>query len=159
MNIQSMVRVIGLLLISALLGVGAAQAQEPEHGHSVAGISIYFGCIPSEIISGQYGPGSSEHQMHGGVPNGAHYHHVMVALFDDATGQRIIDAKIIARISMPTDPTIIPDEKALEPMVVSGAPAFGQYFKMPGKGTYQIKLTINIPNRAVITTTFTHEHE
>lgn len=161
MNFKALARFSTALAVAALMGFGAmqAQAQEPDHGKVIDGVAIYFGCIPSEIISGQYPGGAPEQQMHGGIPKAQHYHHVMVALFDDATGQRITGAKITARVSLPTEPNIPADEKSLEPMTISGASAYGQYFKMPGVGQYQIKLTITIPNRPVITTTFMHMHD
>lgn len=159
MNVHRLFRAFKLLALSALLFGGVAQAQDPDHGRVINGVAIYFGCIPAEIIDGEYLESTPEHQMHGGIPKGSHYHHVLVAIFDNTTGQRITDAKITARVAIPTEPNVPVVEKALEPMTLSGASAYGEYFKMPGKGMYQVKVTITIPNRPVITTTFQHEHD
>lgn len=97
--------------------------------------------------------------MHGGVPKGVHYHHVMVALFDDAAGKRITDAKIMAKVTMPTDVNLPIQEKQLEAMSIPSALTYGQYFNMPVEGEYQIALTITIPNHPVIATTFIYVHE
>ncbi|MBU6421275.1 MAG: hypothetical protein KGL98_09140 [Gammaproteobacteria bacterium] len=151
------------LLLFALAALGAnavrAQAHEAEHSHVIDGVGIYIGVTPSELITSNYPTGSPESQMHGGVPKGVHYHHLMVALFDDTTGKRITNAKIVAKVTMPTDVNLPIQEKTLEAMNLANAPTYGQYFNMPVEGEYHIVLTIAVPNHPLITTTFLYVHE
>jgi hypothetical protein len=45
--------------------------------------------IPAQMIKGH-----TEAGMHGGVPSGAHVHHVTVAIFDEKSCERIADAVV-----------------------------------------------------------------
>ncbi len=78
--------------------------------------------------------------MHGGVPEGEN--HIVIALFDARTGQRITRARITATI---TGPGRFKTEKELAPMIVSGAASFGNYFTLLGPGPYRIILRIRVP--------------
>ncbi|MDH5444963.1 MAG: hypothetical protein OEY52_05360, partial [Gammaproteobacteria bacterium] len=100
-------------------------ADNPLH-RLVDGVDIYLGVIPAEMIKGhpRHHP---EGTMHGGIPAGTHYH-VMVALFDAKTGKRIDNASITASIKG----AAAESRKTLEPMLVSGARTFGNYFTMGG---------------------------
>ena len=40
----------------------------------------------------------AEREIHGSVPGGTHRDHLIVALFDDATGQRIAEAQVTATV-------------------------------------------------------------
>ena len=83
-----------------------------------------------------------ESEMHGGVPTGEN--HIMVALFDDKTGERIVGAEITARVRSGHAPDI---EKRLESMTIVGSLTYGNYFYMVGSGPYQIELRIHVPGR------------
>ena len=64
----------------------------------VDGVTIYLGIVPAEIMRGH----PKEHPqgtMHGGVPREREQYHVMVALFDAKTGQRITDADVKASVA------------------------------------------------------------
>lgn len=64
----------------------------------VDGVTIYLGIVPAEIMRGH----PTEHPqgtMHGGVPREREQYHVMVALFDAKTGQRITDADVKASVA------------------------------------------------------------
>src|SRR5574341_26364 len=137
------------LLLAVILGtilLRVATAAE-EHGglHQTAGgVSVYLGVAPAQTIRG-HEPGHPERLMHGGVPKGKHSYHVMVALFDEASGQRIADAKVRARVA---EVGLAGQDKALEPMVIAGSASFGNYFTMAAPGPYQIAVSIRRPGAA-----------
>lgn len=66
----------------------------------------------------------------------------MVVIFETASGKRITDASVLARIS---EPGLAPVQKKLEPMMVADAMSFGNYFSMGGAGAYSIKVTFVLP--------------
>jgi hypothetical protein len=93
--------------------------------------------------------------MHGGVPVGAHEFHILVALYDSQTGARITNAKVSASAA-PLGSTS--SNKPLEPMLMAGTIAYGNYFTLGGEGTYVIHLMIEIPGRRVLHTVFEYQH-
>lgn len=107
----------------------------------VDGVSVYFAIVPAEMVRGH----SREHpegEMHGGVSVGES--HIMVALFDDKTGERIVRTEITARVSGGQAASI---EKRLDPMVIAGSLTYGNYFYLGGSGPYQVELRINVPGQ------------
>ncbi|GBE08570.1 MAG TPA: hypothetical protein ENG90_09615 [Gammaproteobacteria bacterium] len=71
----------------------AAAADAPDNFQVVDGVAIYLGVVPAQVIQG-HPKEHLESKMHGGVPIKGHRDHVVVALFDDATGKRIENAKV-----------------------------------------------------------------
>lgn len=124
---------------AALLGFAAVAAGPADYRQVVSGVAIYFGMMPAQLVRG-HPPEHPESGMHGGVPAGEN--HLVVALFDDKTGARIIDAQVSATI---TGPDNFKAEKKLEPMVIAGTTTFGNYFYMPGPGPYRIALRMRAP--------------
>jgi len=98
----------------------------------VDGVAVYFGVMPAELVRG-HPREHPESEMHSGVPAGEN--HLVIALFNDKTGERITRAEITATI---TGPDRFKAEKKLESMLVAGAATFGNYFTMPGPGPYRI---------------------
>ena len=95
--------------------------------------------------------------MHGGAPSGDHYHHVMVALFDVVSGQRISDATVRASIS---EVGLAPTTRTLEPMPIAGQMTYGNYFNLPRHQRYLVSLQIRMPTaERVVETTFDYEHD
>lgn len=117
---------------------GAASSADDTRYKVTDGISIYIGVVPAEIVLGH----PNEHpetQMHGGPSGTGDLYHVVVALFEQSTGERIVDARVTARV--------IPlgragTGKTLERMVVAGAATYGNYFTMPDPGPYRIEVRI-----------------
>lgn len=132
-----------LSLVLAVLALSLpADAQSRRSLHQqVDGVDIYLGVLPAEMIRGH----SKEHpesEMHGGTPVGMV--HVMVVLFDQASGKRITDATVTARMEWPDRYRI---EKRLESMVVSTSLAYGNYFRLPDQGTVRIEIVVHRPGR------------
>ncbi len=140
--------------IMALFLTGAFAADSAMHKVE-NGVGIYLGVFPSEMILGHPKP-HAEAEMHGGVPSGEHRYHVTVALFDAATGRRITDAQVKARVS---EFGLSGTEKKLEPMTIDGTISYGNYFTMSGTGIYRIRLQIRRPGTAqVIEAEFEYQH-
>lgn len=105
-------------------------------------IVIYLGVLPADMIRG-HPPESPEGGMHGGAAPGES--HVMVALFERASGRRIVDALVQAKISGKGMERV---QKPLEAMTVAGALAYGNYFALLGPGPYRIEVEIRLPGAA-----------
>jgi hypothetical protein len=112
-----------------------------ENSQTVNGYTVYLGVVPAEFVKG-HEPGHPESEMHGGAPYRRGQYHVMIAIFETATGKRVTDARLVARVS---EPGLAPMQKKLEPMEISGTMSFGNYFAMGGAGPYSIKLVIELP--------------
>ena len=133
-NIQ---RLLSVLALAASVAVPA----HAENSQTVDGHTVYLGVVPAEFVKG-HEPGHPEREMHKGAPARRGQHHVMIAIFETATGKRVTDARLVARVS---EPGLAPVQKKLEPMEISGAMSFGNYFAMGGAGPYRIKLAIELP--------------
>lgn len=122
----------------------------------VDGVTIYLGIVPAEIMRG-HPKEHPEGTMHGGVSRGGEQYHVMVALFDAKTGQRIDDAEIKAKVSASF---FGGEEKKLESMNIADTITYGNYFQMSGHGPFRISLQIRRPNAArVVEAQFEHKHQ
>jgi hypothetical protein len=111
--------------------------------------------MPAQIVQGH----ASEHEeskMHGGVPVGRYRDHLVVALFDNASGRRIENAQVMAAVM---ELGLGPEWKTLEPMRIAEAVTYGNYFDMPDNGIYHIQVRIRRPGHPQpIEVTFTHRH-
>ena len=143
-----------LLLVAAVMLANSSMAVAgDEHAKVVGGIAIYLGVVPCEMIQGP------ERQMHGGVPRILHCHHIMVALFDNASGKRIENATVTARVREPGVSGVSGVVKPLESMSVAGAITYGNYFPIPAAGPYLIDLQIHRPGSShEIDTEFERQH-
>lgn len=129
------------LLAALALAVSLTAPARAEHTKTVDGHTVYLGVVPAEIIRG-HEPGHPERQMHGGLPYRRGQQHIMVVIFETASGKRITDARVVARVS---ETGLAPVQKKLEPMEIAGAMSFGNYFPMRGPGPYSIKVTFELP--------------
>lgn len=146
---------IGVVLI-ALAGCGHHR-QLPRDSQIVRGMAIYLGVMPAELVQGHSTTKGDPQALHGGAPESAGSHHVVVALFDAKTGARITDARIQADVgdrSYNHGPA-----KPLEPMQIAGTTTYGNFFPMQGQDVWRIHLTIERPNVAHLTeANFRYEH-
>ena len=77
--------------------------------------------------------------MHDSPPEGSGSQHIVVALFDAKTGQRITDAKVSARVEQLG---LIADHKDLDPMQIAGTVSYGNFYAMPRGGIYRIRVIV-----------------
>jgi hypothetical protein len=123
-----------------LVSPGARAGQDGQQ-KTVDGLSIYVGVLPAEMLLG-HPKGHHEREMHGGVPAGINRYHVVVALFDAASGKRITDAQVKiggASIGMAAS------RKKAEPMLINNVTTYGAYITLPGPGPYKIQVEIRRP--------------
>lgn len=138
-----------------VLMCGAALGDDPTGYTSVGGLGVYYAVLPAELIRG-YPKGSPEFRMHGGPPGGEHIHHVMVALFDGKTMERITDAEVTASVA---EIGLAGTVRELEPMPIANAMTYGNYFRLSNLATYRITLEIQRPGSAdAVTTSFEYKH-
>lgn len=121
-----------------------ALADDTGNFKTVAGISVYVGLIPAEIVKG-HPSGHPEAQMHGGPPNGPHAYHLIVALFDEESADRIEDAKVAAMVSGLGH--VGQTNVALEPMLIDGTITYGAFIDLGALERFDIALTIIAPDR------------
>lgn len=139
-------QLIRVLLVNVLLLIPLAGALADDSGQHkiVNGVVIYLGVMPSEMILGHPKP-HTEAEMHGGVPAGRHQRHVLVALFDNATGKRITNVEVKANVF---EIGLFGVQKKLEPMLIAGTISYGNYFNIAGVNPYRILVQIRLPGSA-----------
>ncbi len=124
-----------------------------ERSQVVDGMVVYLGIMPAEVMR-QHPDRYPEHQMHGGIPSGKDMYHLLVTLFDRASGERITDADVKARVS-PLG--LAGPIKHLHPMSTAGAVCYCEYFELSPTDTYVIRLEIRRPGvPGVIEAEFQH---
>lgn len=142
-----------MLCLLALNPAGAAPTKAPETFQIIDGVAIYLGVMPAQIVSGHRAT-QQEKRMHGGIPKGRNSVHLVVALFDDDSDQRIEDAQITASVS---ELGVGGETKKLDTMRIADNVSYGNYFDMVGDKTYRIQLSIRLPGQAqVIKASFFH---
>ena len=147
---------LGLVQVAVLLLYsGAAFAATSSDSRIVDGLAIYYAVLPAEIIRGH----PKEHPeavMHGGVPKGKHVHHVMIALFDGKSLERITDAQVTATVG---EIGLVGRKKQLEPFTVANALTYGNYFEFSTSATYTVDIEIRQPGSPrVVETRFDYKH-
>ncbi|OGA54806.1 MAG: hypothetical protein A3F74_25070 [Betaproteobacteria bacterium RIFCSPLOWO2_12_FULL_62_58] len=123
---------VAAFLATALVIVSGVSAADLTK--SASGMTVRLGITPAESMRGQ-----PETKLHGGVPSGKGQHHVVVALFESASGKRISNAEITAKVGELGLRTV---EKKLDPMVIDKTVTWGNFFQMSSPGQYRIELKI-----------------
>ena len=129
--------------VVAISGIGiTAYASQDESYKTNAGVSAYLGVVPAELVKGLESR-SSEKLVHGGGPRrGRHEYHVVVAIFDAASGARISDATVTAKVS---GLGLSGSKKTLETMKIADTITYGGFFYLPGADRYTISLSLQRP--------------
>ena len=132
-------RMAAVLLASVLTLLAVGQAITAESGgyQVVGGVGVYLGVLPSEMLKDRAKAGR-ETTMHGGPAGGEHEHHVLVALFDARTGERITDADVQATVR---EIGLGGRTKRLEAMPMAEALTYGNYFQMRTRGRRRSSMT------------------
>ncbi len=144
------IALFGALFCSLLSFSTAASAAHLGQTKTVDGVAIYLGMVPAAEMR-RHSDRYPAHEL-SKIPSGKLVHHVMLALFDNPSGERITDAVLTARVAPlalggPTKP--------LDPMVVAGALTYCNYFRISPLDTTVIQAEIRRPNIArVIHATF-----
>ena len=152
MNIDTL-KLLAWIVLS--IAPSAALAHVSNETKSAAGLNVDLGIVPAETLRGRPEE-EAVRKMHGGVPSGRSMYHVMVAIFDAKTGQRVTDAQVKARVE---EVGLTREEKALEPMQVANAVTYGNFFRMAGQGTFRITVQIRQPGTTrAVELQFEHKH-
>lgn len=125
----------------------AASAQGAVDANSMVldGVLAYLGVLPAAMVRGH--PGSHpEGTMHGGVPEGRHQYHLVLALFDAASGERIETARVSVEIMGLGH--IGGTRLDLEPMMIADTVTWGTFVELPGRDSYAISFSVVLPGRA-----------
>lgn len=138
------------VVAAALLWVAAAAFGAARGHQSADGMEVYLGVLPAEVIEG--------HEIvHGERPRAeVGDSHLVVALFDQVSGERVEDARVSARLrhNGHTGP-----EQMLEPMEIADTITYGNFFTLPEEGGYSIQLRIERQDTDDISLVeFGHEH-
>ncbi|MBL6613149.1 MAG: hypothetical protein ISP45_03975 [Reyranella sp.] len=130
-------------------------AADPGTFQQVDGIVIYFAVVPAAFVLGH----PAEHTgggMDGGIPEGRYVHHLLIALFDAATGMRITDASVVAVVQGGRQPSATRIE--LAPMTIGGAQAYGGFATLPPRDRYHVEIEVTRPGAAAVRAVFSHQH-
>lgn len=127
-----------LLLLATALSPALAQSRQER-----SGITLFWGLVPAAVVADKHALA----ELHGGPPKGGgQVHHLVVALYDSASGRRIEDAVVRAQLRE----TGIVDEPAkyLLPMQVNDQASYGQVFGVAKDGPYRFRVWVRPPSRA-----------
>ena len=142
-------------LIAGVSLAGVSLAGDLDRYKVADGIGIYLGLIPTDLIA-VHPLEHTEDAMRGGIPLGEHHHHVMVALFEGKTSERITDAEVKASVR---EVGLAGRTKELEPMTIAGALTYGNFFELRSRTRYLISIQVRRPGSPrVIETRFEYDH-
>lgn len=135
-----MTRITTVLCAVAIAVWASCAAAAPGDPKVVDGITVYLGVVPTELIRG-YSAGHEETTMHGGVPSGSGFHHVVV-FFVDTRPHHSENMQVRATVR-PLG--LAPEVKVLQPMRVGSTDTYGNYFSMPGGNPFGIAVELRRP--------------
>jgi hypothetical protein len=153
--------VIRRALFGGLTGVilaaaGRVIAADPDEVFQRAdGLVVYFAAVPAAFVLGH----PAEHtgrDMHGSTPDSPYVHHLMVALFDSATGRRITNADVTAVVK--GGPQQSQARIKLEPMTIGEVQAYGGFATLPPRHRYRIEIEVVRASAAPVRAIFAHQH-
>ena len=158
-NSQLLIRFFAMAVVTLWVSVmpssRAATAAEDRQSKTAGGLALYLGVVPAEIVRGP-SPHSAERPMHGRILRGPHEYHVIVAIFDAATGARISDATVTAQVS---GLGLAGTKKKLDPMEISKTVTYGAFFHLPGRDLYTVKLAVERSGGSrPVTVDFKYDH-
>lgn len=134
-----------MLLSAGSVAAAAGVVNDDPNVEIADGIAVYLGVMPAAIVRG-HSPTHVERTMHGGPPRSSVERHVVIALFDAKTFERITDAEITASVEGLGH--VGRTTKKLERMDIADAPTFGGYFPFQGSDKFTIRLEIKTAKRA-----------
>ena len=122
-----------------------ASARDPERGSSqtVQGLTFAYGIVPPQIVQA-HPEQHAEQGMHKGQKTSGGKH-IVLALFDAESGQRVTRAKVVATVSLLGGSTVT---KELEAMPIAGQASFGGFFPLGVPGVYRIRFEVARPGNS-----------
>lgn len=126
-------------VVAALASAGAA-AQPAQTQRQSGGLVLHYGLVPAEMVLAVPRP-QAEREMHGGAA-GKSGSHLVLAIFDAASGQRISQAEVMTHITLVGGASTT---KRLEPMNINDMPSFGAFVPIGAPGIYKIRFEVKRP--------------
>lgn len=127
---------------------------------TVDGLTVYLGVVPAAVTRA-HPPRHTERTMHGGIAKpGMHDVHLLVAVFNQATGERLKNVMVTARIhGTNLNRWTVP----LTPMTVNGALTYGGYTSLGVEQDVMISVDIKRPRQIkhprIVTAQFEYAHD
>ncbi len=139
MSRKCLIRLLGALW-AVVFGLfpAAVSAGHPELVETVGGVRVHLGIIPAETLRLD-AKHLGEHNLQCPPPRARNSYHVLVALFDASSGERITDAEVKVRIS-PLG--LVGSRKHLHPLSVADAVTYCNYFDLSSMDTYFVEVEI-----------------
>lgn len=142
-----LIALFGTLFAFSLVAFsGTPSADHVGQTLTINGMDVYLGLIPVDALR-EYPDQYPKHRPEK-FPSGKNVYHVMLALFDHSSGERITDAVVDASVAplALSGPT-----KNLHPTVVAGVLTYCNYFRISPLDTYVIKAEIRRPEACCVT--------
>ncbi|MBA3911792.1 MAG: hypothetical protein C0524_18430 [Rhodobacter sp.] len=128
----------------ALPTAAAAQGTVDANSMVLDGVLAYLGVLPAAIVRGH--PRSHpEGAMHGGVPDGRHQYHLVLALFEADSGTRIETAQVSVNVMGLGH--IGGTRLELDAMMIADTVSWGTFVELPGRDSYQLSFDVRLPDR------------
>jgi hypothetical protein len=125
------------LTLTTVLPAGAA-----DYFKTADGIAIYLGIMPAELVAG-HTTGDSADRKRSAQRATVRQHHIIVAVFDNATGERMTSAEVWTRVQgFGVSPW-----KTLEPMLIDDQVVYGNYFDIVRAGPSRIEIHVRDDRR------------
>lgn len=132
--------ITSLLALGLALAPPFAVAAADDQHLSAGGVDIYYGILPAALIQ----PPLPATDLHAKASSSAS-HHLVVALYDSRTRQRITDATVSAKVS---SAGFWHEDKPLPLMTVANQPSYGNFFTLTGSDRYRVDLSITLKGAA-----------
>ena len=133
------------MLVAWLLYPGAALAADQAHAlaQSAGSMAFHYGVVPAQVVLA-HADRHPEREMHGGsTPKTGS--HIVLALFDIPSGERIASGEVTATVTLLGGPSVT---RRLEPMTIAGQPSFGGFFALGAPGIYRLRFEARRPDAA-----------
>ncbi|MDP6388917.1 MAG: hypothetical protein QF654_03375 [Alphaproteobacteria bacterium] len=138
--------ILGILLAGFLIAIPAtALSDHLGRSQVIGGMTVHLGLMPVGALRGD--PNAYPAHDRTKLPPGADMHHVMLALFDNKTGERITDAAVTASVAPLAFSGLW---KPLGPTSVDGKITYCNYFRISPKDMYVIKADIRLPGSTTV---------
>ena len=136
--------------------VTPANAGVVDGVRTVDGLAVYLGVVPAAVTRA-HSPQHTERTMHGGAEKaGIHDVHLLVAVFNSGSGQRVKNISVTARVHVPgKNQWAVP----LSPMTINGAYTYGGYTSIGLEDDVMISIEIRRPGPTRRTHTTTAQFE
>ena len=123
----------------AALGSAAVLAQPAHALRQTGGLVLHYGLVPAEMVLAVPRP-QAEREMHGAA--GRSGSHLVLAIFDAASGQRVSQAEVVTHITLVGGASTT---KRLELMTINDLASYGAFVPVGAPGIYKIRFEVKRP--------------